>query len=222
MRCTAKSKQSQQQCRLNAVEGYKVCHIHGGKTPKGEASPNFKHGRHSKYMPTRLAAIYDDLKDDAPLQILARNIKLREAFAMHLMETLEDGGDAAQAWADLDRAFKDLKKAMARFDEGGIALGMEAIQGIIEKRNRYHDTIAEVQDTLDKQRSDIAAQSKIELAGERAIAASELMTLMAGVLAVINNIVTNKEQRVNIADGIDKLLTGGRTSVIQPERQLTE
>ena len=39
--CTAKSKQSGQRCRRNAVPGKDKCYIHGGRTPS-------KHGAYSK------------------------------------------------------------------------------------------------------------------------------------------------------------------------------
>ncbi len=49
MRCKAKSKQSGQQCKKNAVQGYEVCEIHGGKTPRGMNSRHWKHGNNSIY-----------------------------------------------------------------------------------------------------------------------------------------------------------------------------
>lgn len=52
--CTAKSKQSGQRCKKDAVQGYTVCHIHGGKTPRGADSPNFVTGLYSPYAPAKV------------------------------------------------------------------------------------------------------------------------------------------------------------------------
>lgn len=43
--CQAKSKQSGKQCRNFAVKNRKVCHIHGGKTPKHNSGPKTVEGK---------------------------------------------------------------------------------------------------------------------------------------------------------------------------------
>lgn len=42
--CQAKSKQSGNRCKNVAVRNRKVCHIHGGKTPKHNSGPKTKEG----------------------------------------------------------------------------------------------------------------------------------------------------------------------------------
>ncbi len=51
--CTATSKRTGERCRKSAMLGRTVCLAHGGRTPRGVASPHFKHGRHSKQLPFR-------------------------------------------------------------------------------------------------------------------------------------------------------------------------
>jgi len=45
--CTATSRRSGQRCRRSAMVDRTVCRIHGGKTPRGVASPHFRHGLYS-------------------------------------------------------------------------------------------------------------------------------------------------------------------------------
>lgn len=45
--CTATSKRTGQRCHKPAMIDRTVCQIHGGKTPRGVASPHFHHGRYS-------------------------------------------------------------------------------------------------------------------------------------------------------------------------------
>src|SRR3712207_8368067 len=54
--CTKRSKRSGNRCRKDAMIGKEACHMHGGKTPMGPGSPHFRHGRRSKFLPSRLAA----------------------------------------------------------------------------------------------------------------------------------------------------------------------
>jgi hypothetical protein len=45
-RCKAKSKRTGLPCRSTAVNGYRVCRMHGagGGAPEGKENGNFKHG----------------------------------------------------------------------------------------------------------------------------------------------------------------------------------
>ncbi len=51
--CTATSKRSGVRCRKTAMKARTVCLAHGGRTPRGVASPHLKHGRYSKALPFR-------------------------------------------------------------------------------------------------------------------------------------------------------------------------
>jgi hypothetical protein len=49
-RCRAKSKRTGQPCRSPAVNGFRVCRMHGarGGAPEGKGNGNFRHGRRTK------------------------------------------------------------------------------------------------------------------------------------------------------------------------------
>lgn len=46
--CKAKSKRTGQRCHARAMRGQDVCYHHGGKSRRGIAHPNYKHGYYSK------------------------------------------------------------------------------------------------------------------------------------------------------------------------------
>jgi len=62
IRCKAKSKRSGRGCKSPAVTGREVCRMHGGATPRGTESANFKHGLYSRYARTELAARIDEMR----------------------------------------------------------------------------------------------------------------------------------------------------------------
>jgi ElaB/YqjD/DUF883 family membrane-anchored ribosome-binding protein len=179
--------------------------MHGGSTPRGVQLPQFKTGKFSKHMPTRLGAIYDELSHNGELISIDRNLHLREAFLREGLETLKDAGDPAQAWVDLKKCVDDLNLAIDALSEPLMKKAARKMDEIIDQRYRYHETVKELNKTLTEQRQDIKAKASIELAKEHAVTAGEVMTLIGGIVSIINQIVTDKEQRYAIADGIDKL-----------------
>jgi hypothetical protein len=74
--CTATSKRTGRRCGARAVTGRNVCYHHGGRTPRGTASPHFQHGRYSRDLPTRVAARYEEAKADTELVSLRQEIAL--------------------------------------------------------------------------------------------------------------------------------------------------
>src|SRR5258708_37054514 len=65
--CKAKSKRTHERCAANAMIVREECYHHGGKTPRGIASPNFKHGRYSKSLPARMRERYEEALADPHL-----------------------------------------------------------------------------------------------------------------------------------------------------------
>ncbi len=68
MQCGAKTR-SGKPCKSKPMENGR-CRMHGGLQPKGEASPNFVHGRYSKYMRQSLQEKMVTVEDDNPLDLL--------------------------------------------------------------------------------------------------------------------------------------------------------
>ena len=66
-RCRAKSKQSGKRCKRWAVEGKRVCYMHGGATPKGGGGPPgntkaLKHGFYSNALTGDEKQLYDNVR----------------------------------------------------------------------------------------------------------------------------------------------------------------
>jgi hypothetical protein len=182
------------------------CHLHGGKSLKGEEHPNFRHGKRSKYMPTKLRAIFEDVESDLEAHVLQRNLTLNESLLREKLQELEHGGDAAQSWKDMRDGLDSLKSQIAHNDMGAAAVTVGKMERVVDERERYHQAVLDIQTTMSEQRKDRTAIANIQYKGERAIPANELMVLMGGVLHVISQVVQNPQDRARIADGIDNLL----------------
>lgn len=213
-KCNAIAKSTGQRCQRVAVTGSTKCQVHGGLTPKGEASPHFKHGRFSDYLPERLIKIYETVQADEETNILNRNIRLRETFIRERLAMIDDVPDSAETWKQLRDAVDELNKAYRNSDDGKVYAAIAKMERLIDERELYFQAVQEIRRDLSEQRADKQAIAAIEYKGENAIPATELMVLMGAVLKIIQTVVTDKQQRIQIADGIDNLFSQP-TSIIQ-------
>lgn len=100
-RCQAWNAYHGRQCKANAMvsrglnaEGklFDKCRTHGGKSLRGSALHSFKHGRYSAFLPTRLAAKYEDMESDVDLLDMRSRAELLEIRVLELVENLDEKG----------------------------------------------------------------------------------------------------------------------------------
>ena len=86
--CTAKAKVTQEQCKNSVVRGRSKCRLHGGATPRGVASPHFKHGRYSQDLPTQISASLEEGRLPLNFLQLTEEISLCDSRLQELTEQL--------------------------------------------------------------------------------------------------------------------------------------
>jgi hypothetical protein len=88
------------------------CSVHGGKSYKarGAAAANFKDGRYSKYLPSRLLESYTNAKDDPEILSLNDDIALTEARVTDVLQRV-DANESGAMWDELSRLSKEVKLA---------------------------------------------------------------------------------------------------------------
>jgi len=92
-KCNAKSKRTGKRCRANAVRGRNVCYHHGGATPRGPASPHWRHGRYSRLLPSSMAADYEESVSSFDNISLREEIGVLDAHLAQLVADLHDGSE---------------------------------------------------------------------------------------------------------------------------------
>jgi len=205
--CKAKSKRSGKRCKKDAMRGSDVCHIHGGKSLKGEQLPQFKHGKFSKYMPQRLKQRFEEVGSDKHVSVLGRNISIRDALLADRLQSLDDYPESSELWNKMQKLLSELTKAFENENYGGVKVCIDLMNEVVSDGMLMHMTIGDINDLMKEQRQDEKAIADIQYKGENAIPASQLMTLMGAVLHVITEVVTDKEQRIKIANGIDSIIS---------------
>lgn len=151
--CLARPKEGSSRkhpCTQPALENGR-CYWHGGASLKGIAHPNFKHGGNSKYMPARLLERYQRSLDDPNLIELRDQMALLDARLSDLL-TRVDHGEAATHWAEMRKAWKAYRRALAGGKDEKIAEAFRALEDAIEEG--YLDSAAwtEVREILEQRR----------------------------------------------------------------------
>lgn len=181
MQCKAKSKQSQERCKKHAVVGYEVCHIHGGKTPRGIASPHYKTGRQSRILnelPESLRFAFQGHMDDPQLKSLDAEIALIDTRIGELLKRIP-GNDGGNLWQKAQGAFQQFKRASQNRDLPNerraelMATQLDALESALQKGYADYALWGEVTTMIDKRRALVEAGARIEFNRQTVLSAQE-------------------------------------------------
>lgn len=111
-KCNAMSKRTKKPCQNPAVSDFKVCRMHGGKTPVGTASVHFVTGKFSKHLPKGVAGLYERSLNDRELTEHRDSIALVDAFLGERLDKLYNG-ESKDFWKILKGKFKQLDEDFA-------------------------------------------------------------------------------------------------------------
>lgn len=114
-RCGAKNR-SGQPCKRRPTPGSNRCNLHGGKSLKGAAHPNYKHGRNSKHLPTRIAAEFEAALADPDLISHRKAIALLDVRWNDAAKRLHSG-ESGSLWSQLLESWSDFESAQRRAAE---------------------------------------------------------------------------------------------------------
>jgi len=218
--CKAKSKRSGERCKKDAVPGRDVCHIHGGKTPRGLDSPNTKTGRYSKDLPTRLMARYLEGQNDPDLLDLREEVALIDARIGDLLERV-DTGEAGANWrrvaSEVERgqqAIQDYRSAVVSQDAKKMASGFKEVTDVLSSIGRItgagigdYAAWDEIGKLVEQRRKLAESERKHQIELQQAITAERALLMIGAIGAIIAKHVSDKST-------INKIATDIRTAVI--------
>lgn len=216
LRCTAWNPNQGRQCGALALKVSRTqkCRVHGGKTPKGPASPNWKHGRYAK-MPADLLDDYEEALNDTALLSLAREVAIIEAMMADVLRkwSNETGGAGARSWEDVGEALDFTFEALEDQDPVGVADGLRTIRKIVDGSQKSAGYRAEFLALADQKRNLVAAE------GRRMRDMAESMTRGAVILYFQRMIEEIKGRSgrtidggllIELADSFETILSGSR------------
>lgn len=105
-RCQAMSKQSREQCRRQAADGFEVCFIHGGATPRGPANGSYKTGQYSQWAPEWMQAALK-AAESRHNRTLRQDIEWQTARILQAIGKLQTGEHGETLWEALQDLARD-------------------------------------------------------------------------------------------------------------------
>lgn len=191
MQCTAKSKQSGVQCKRHAVPGGTKCKIHGGGSLKGVATPAFKTGRYSKYLPQRLTERYQEAVSDDELLALRDDIALLDSRVADLLGRV-DRGEAGRLWTEAKSAFRDLKSAMQGKDSTALLKAVDSLDGVLGRGLSDYAAWNEIHSLLDQRRKLVESERKRLVEMQQMVTSEQAVMLVSVLLDSVRRNVTDR------------------------------
>jgi hypothetical protein len=178
------------------------CSKHGGKSLAGIASPTFKHGRHSRYIPARLQDRYAASIADPELLALREDIALLDARLSELLERV-DTGESGVRWAMLAKAWSDYKTS-----DHGTLDGIKArntVDAIIEQAMTDYAAWGEIQVIVEQRRKLSESEQKRLVSMQQLITAEQAMLFVAAIQDAVKRHVTDRKVLAAIAADVAAL-----------------
>ena len=97
-------------CRQPGTGAGGRCRLHGGASLSGAASPSFRHGRYSRFLPARLLDRYVAAQTDPERLSLLAQLALLDARLSNVLSRV-DSGETGGTWRALRQTYSALEAA---------------------------------------------------------------------------------------------------------------
>jgi hypothetical protein len=194
------------------------CRMHSGKALGGVASPTFKHGRYSRFLPQRVRKSFEEfMAADDPLCLL-ENIGVLDARAVELLSKLDAAGSLG-VWRELQAKWDAIAKALKGGDCAEVMGGLNGLDELL-KRGVDNESVWEEILKVQKAKAYLAAKEWRRLADmQQMVTLEQLMAMMAAITSLIAESVSLREDRLKVLRGIERLLDVARNA--HPGRSVT-
>jgi hypothetical protein len=203
MLCGAKTR-SGGTCKRAAMPNGR-CNLHGGKSPKGIESPSFKHGRYSKYLPSRLAARYTEAQQDPALLELRAEIALIDTRLTDVLERL-DKGESGALWTLIASEFDKFKKAQVVKDTDEARSALSALDSLFTEGIGDYAAWKEVSELVEQRRKLVESERKHEVETQQMLSTEQALSLIGSIHETIRRHVADSAARQLIAADLARLV----------------
>lgn len=185
-----------------------VCYHHGGKTPRGIASPHYKNGKSTPWvdiLPKHLSEAFMASYSDPKLLSLRKNIALSVARIEQLLAALMRD-DAPLTWEQLVQAKAGFYKAQAAKNVGASKAALDAIMLLIDQGAADVDKWAELRREQEHLRKMIETEWKSKTALARVLTMEQFANFLEAFKSVIITRVSSRAEQQALIDGVRELV----------------
>lgn len=204
-RCTArimdKITGKKRQCKAYAVNGTTKCHNHGGRSLRGIAHPNYKHGRYVKgEKQGAFADAYRAAMADTNSLKLHDEIAVLRARAFMLVDrAIENDPDTPDQWDKLSGFVADMKHAQAKGDAGALNNALNGIRDLVTGEDDSNATWNEVYNVIDRIGRLTTRERQRQIAYQSMVSVERAMEVFQGLLGIVRRHVTDAATLQKIA-----------------------
>ena len=184
------------------------CRMHGGNAKRGAGSGTFKTGKYSKYLPDRLSSRYLEAVNDPELLALRDDIALIDARLAEVLGRI-DTGESGKVWESVAETFNDLKVASRTGNANKATVAMRELDDLISNGLADNVIWSEIGELLEKRRRIIESERRRLIDMQQMITAENAMLLVAALVGVIREHVTDRGILNAISADIGKLTAVG-------------
>jgi hypothetical protein len=214
MQCEARSKQTGERCRRHATPGRAVCYYHGGRTPRGFGLPHTKTGWHSRDLPTRLGARYEEAQQDPTLVELRDELALLDARIADVLQRV-DTGESGEIWERLHTEMAAFTTAERARDAKTMAQHLQTMRHLIQHGLGDSAAWGEVY-TLIEHRRRVADSERRRLVDlHQMLSVEQAMLLVAQLAAIVRTHVQDRQVLAAIHADLQRLGTAASPFVEQ-------
>jgi hypothetical protein len=205
--CTAISKRSGERCKGPAVIGSSTqkCRMHGGKAQYGLAAANFQSGRHSKYLPSQMADLYQEALNNPDILEMVDHIALLEA---RIHKVLDDNitGDPVPDWGEVKDMFMSIYALILTGDLDLARAQCEMVNSSLEIGCKWDRTWREVVGYMEQLRKMTDTEVKRKRDLNQMIPVERVMILVTAVADSVKRNVSDPDERFKIHKELAELI----------------
>jgi hypothetical protein len=201
--CGAKTR-SGEPCK-NAPMLNGRCRMHGGMTPRGPAHGAFKHGRHSKFLPARLADRYQEAMDDDALLELRSEIALLDVRISEVVQRI-DTGESGRLWEELKDALRTFIAELTKRNADRMREPLQRMEHLIEHGTEDKVVWDELGRLLEQRRKLVESERKRMVEMHQMLTTEEAMTLLAAVVDSLRRHVVDRKVLAAVSADLTRLV----------------
>ncbi len=181
------------------------CNLHGGKSLKGIAHPNFQGKGYSRYIPGPLAPAFQRALDDPELLALNVDIATVESLIDDQMHRITDG-DPMALFGKLKQFWASLWLATQREDKSGVARLRGRISDLLEDGAEQFAAVEMLLDLTEQKRKLVDTEGKRREKMQEFVRAEEMAVVFRALALAVKKHEKDPETLAAIGDEFDRVL----------------
>jgi hypothetical protein len=152
---------------------------------------HFKHGKYSRFLPSRLFATYQDAAHDPQLLELRRDIALTDARIVDLLQRV-DTGESGAIWRQAQAAMAQFRRAQAQGDVEAMPRALGQVDRLLTQGHADYAAWDEVLALIEQRRKLVESEQKRVTTATEGLTVERAMTMLAQVVGIIERHVSDR------------------------------